>query len=338
MCSSDLVVVELALFCPYYRDEMWELSPLHARNNVNGVGDGKRTRVLTLDDARLLAVQESMVRKIAGELRSFDNLIYEICNEPYIEKMAAPEWEARIAAVIREAGGGAHLISQNIANGSVKIARPNPLVSLFNFHYSRPPESVAMNYALNKAIGNNETGFDGTADAVYRIQGWDFLLAGGALYNNLDYSFALGHEDGSFTVAPGQPGGGGAALRRQLGILRRFMDGLDFVRMKPAPVVAAVSPAGASVRALAREGQAYAIYVHHGRPAKPRYQVDAAVQHVSVTLDLPAGKYAARWIDTRTAAVARRESFSHSGGPREIASPDYTEDIALSLAATSSAP
>jgi hypothetical protein len=38
-----------------------------------------------------------------------------------------------------------------------------------------------MNYGLNRAIGLNETGFDGPADAAYRIQGWDFLTAGGAL-------------------------------------------------------------------------------------------------------------------------------------------------------------
>ncbi len=32
------VVVELVLFCPYYGDREWALSPLNARNNVNGIG------------------------------------------------------------------------------------------------------------------------------------------------------------------------------------------------------------------------------------------------------------------------------------------------------------
>ena len=43
--------------------------------------------------------------------------------------------------------------------------------------------------------------------AAYRIQAWDFLVAGGALYNNLDYSFATGHEDGTFQPPATTPGG-----------------------------------------------------------------------------------------------------------------------------------
>ena len=38
---------------------------------------------------------------------------------------------------------------------------------------------------------------------------------GGGLYNNLDYSFVAGHEDGTFVYPASQPGGG-PALRRQL--------------------------------------------------------------------------------------------------------------------------
>ncbi len=54
-------------------------------------------------------------------------------------------------------------------------------------------------------IGNNETGFKGTADTPYRIQAWDFLMAGGALYNNLDYSFTVGHERGDFQYPRNRP-------------------------------------------------------------------------------------------------------------------------------------
>src|SRR5262245_56291396 len=30
------IVVELNLFCPFYEESMWELSPMNAKNNVNG--------------------------------------------------------------------------------------------------------------------------------------------------------------------------------------------------------------------------------------------------------------------------------------------------------------
>ncbi len=327
------VIVEVNLFCPFYEDVLWDWSPMNARNNVNGIGQVKREEVYTLKDAKLTALQDTLVRKIAAELRDFDNIYYEIANEPYFGGITL-EWQAHIAKTIHEADGGRRLISQNIANGSKEVSEPDPLVSIFNFHYSRPPESVRMNFALNRVIGNNETGFDGPADATYRIQGWDFLLAGGALYNNLDYSFIAGREDGTFGYPEKQPGGGSAALRKQLGALKRFMDSLDFIGMAPAAgLVRGVEPEGASVRALAGDSQ-YAVYVHHGRivkGAKPAYQVDGAEQEIRLALELPAGQYRSDWIDTKTGAAVRTETFRHSGGAKSLASPRYREDIALRL-------
>ena len=104
-------------------------------------------------------------------------------------------------------------------------------MSIFNFHYATPPDTVGMNYGLNRVLADNETGFRGSQDLVYRSEAWEFILAGGAIYDNLDYSFSVGHEDG--LARPDAPGGGGAALRRQLAILKQFIEGFDFVRMKP---------------------------------------------------------------------------------------------------------
>ena len=159
-----------------------------------------------------------------------------------------------------------HLISQNIANGSEKIENPHPNVSIFNFHYAVPPDAVAANYDLNKVIGDNETGFRGTSDAVYRMEGWDFILAGGGLFNHLDYSFVAGQEDGTFQYPDSQPGGGGPALRRQFKILSDFIHGFDFVKMRPDnSVVKAGVPDGVSARALVEPGRAYAIYIRPRR-------------------------------------------------------------------------
>src|SRR3954471_18650390 len=76
------VVVELVLFCPFYDDSMWKLSPMNAANNVNGVGKLARTDVYDRKkNAGLQAVQEALVRKLAAELNAFDNLYFEVCNE-----------------------------------------------------------------------------------------------------------------------------------------------------------------------------------------------------------------------------------------------------------------
>jgi hypothetical protein len=292
--------------------------------------------VLALKDARLTGVQDAMVRKIVSELRDFDNLYYEICNEPYFGGVT-PDWQEHISKVIAETETGfskRHLIAQNWANGSSAIERPNPLVGLFNFHYSRPPASVAMNWNLSRAIGNNETGFDGAADATYRIQGWDFLMAGGALYNNLDYSFTVGHEDGTFAPPETTPGGGSAALRHQLRILRDFFEGIPYWRMRPAAEGVVSAEPGASVRALEEPGKTYAIYVHHGRvvkDGKPRYQVDRAPASRAISLRLPPGIYTATWIDTQTGANTKAAELSvgMAGAPTRMISREYSEDIAL---------
>jgi hypothetical protein len=61
---------------------------------------------------------------------------------------------------------------------------------------------------------------------------------------------------------PRQPGGGGVALRRQLGVLRRFMDRFDLVKMRPAPeLVVSGVPDGGSVQALAQGEDAVGVYL-----------------------------------------------------------------------------
>jgi hypothetical protein len=262
--SERGIIVEMNLFCPMYEEKQWLLSPMNAHNNVNGVGAVGRNDVHTLDkNGGLLAVQEAMTRRIVEELRDFDNVYYEIANEPYFGGITL-EWQHRIADVLTEAQGGharRKLISQNIANGAARVERPHPAVSIFNFHYATPPDTVALNYGLGKVIGDNETGFRGTGDEAYRREGWDFILAGGGLYNNLDYSFTVGHEDGTFAYPASQPGGGSAALRRQLRVLKDFIGSFDFIHMRPAAAVAGDAPAGFTARALVDPGKAYAIYV-----------------------------------------------------------------------------
>ena len=142
------VIVELSLFCPFYEEMQWKLSPFNILNNVNNLGDIPRTDVYTLDKNKgLLEVQEAMVRKLVEELRDCPNVIYEICNEPYFGGITL-EWQGRIAQVITEAEKNFvqhHLISQNIANGSQKITNPNPLVSVFNFHFPAQPTPSRFN-------------------------------------------------------------------------------------------------------------------------------------------------------------------------------------------------
>ena len=315
--SQRGIVVELALFCPFYEDSMWNLSPMKSANNVNGIGNVPRTEVYTLKHQDLLAVQEALVRKIVAELAEFDNLYFEVCNEPYFGSVTG-EWQDRIIATILAAEANRphrHLIAQNIANGSQQIENPNPAVSIFNFHYATPPHAVAANYRLGKVIADDETGFKGKADFTYRAEGWDFLLGGGAVYDNLDYSFTPGKEDG--TAAPDAPGGGGAALRTQLKILKGFMESLALVRMAPDnSVIAGKLPASVTARALVEKGKQYAIYIRGDGLA-------------NLDLDLPAGRYRVQWVDTKHGPIEPAQTLDHAGGRHSLRVPHYRQDIAV---------
>jgi len=320
--QSRGIVVELAFFCPFYDDSQWKISPMNAINNVNGLGPASAKDVYTLDKNRgLLAIQKLMVAKIVRELRNFDNLIYEICNEPYFGGVTL-DWQYEIAKTISETEKDfkyRHLISQNIANNTQKIVEPNPLVSVFNFHYATPPVAVTENYQLNRVIGDNETGFKGNADETYRMQGWLFILAGGALYNNLDYSFAAGKETGTYNYPATQPGGGSIQLRRQLSYLKHFLGKLDYLNMRPDLSFVKEKPGKeVSLQALAQPGKQYALYLHGGKKT-------------AIGLVLPKGTYRIEWTNPLTGQTTVWRKNRHKGGPVDLDTPAYDADIALAV-------
>jgi hypothetical protein len=149
---------------------------------------------------------------------------------------------------------------------------------------------------------------------------------GGGLYNNLDYSFAAGQEDGTFEYPRSQPGGGGRALRRQLKGLRDFIYGFDFLRMSPnGSIIKGGVPPGATARALVAPGQAVAIYVLKRSPADG---VSAAATELQI--ELSSGVWQAEWVDTKVGNTIRSTRVE-GGGIRRVDAPTYDTDIALRL-------
>jgi hypothetical protein len=325
------VVVELVLFCTMYDEEVWNASPMNARNNLNGIGNVARTEVYSGGDKDLLAVQQSVARQLVTELNPFDNVYFEICNEPYERGGLTKEWNDQIVAAIVETQRSLpkkHLIAQGFPPSSTSVADLNPHVSVLNFHAAKP-DAAGLNYQFNRVIALDETGGSDRSDRKYRTEGWDFILAGGGVYDHLDFSFTPEREDGTAVpLPPGTPGGGGPDLRRQLGVLKEFMAGFDFVRMTPDQTTirnSRITGHGASksapaaegtVRAISEAGKAYAIYVNGGA-------------HAELVLELPSGSYQAEWVNTKTGRVEKTETFSHAGGNRTEVSPPYSEDMAL---------
>jgi hypothetical protein len=322
------IVVELDLFSCIYDTVQWKLSPLYYSNNINNlpiVRDWKE--VLSLSHPELLAEQEKMVKKITSELMDFDNLYYEVCNEPYFgDTIALRQWEEHMTAVVADAEKDfkyRHLISNNVQNFKKYLPEPRENVSIYNFHYAEPPVTVPLNYHLNLPLGDNETGFRGIQGDIYRIEAWRFILEGGALFNHLDYSFTTDNEDGTYVVQKGEPGGGSRELRHQFKLLAGFMNSMNFIRMKPV-TDATVKPdvAGTSVNGLTEEGKTWALYLS---------TKDTLKVTTNIEVNLPSGSYDVKWLDTKTGTETSEQHNGHNGGLLQIKSPEYLRDIAVKI-------
>ncbi len=137
------------------------------------------------------------------------------------------------------------------------------------------------------------------------------------MYNNLDYSFTVGYENGTANIDA--PGGGGPVFRKQLEILKDFINSFDFIRMKPDnSIIKAGIPNKATASALVQPGKGYAIYINGGNQSE-------------LVVDLPRGEYRTKWVNTKTGKVDKKETFRHTGGNRTLHSPRYTDDIALGI-------
>jgi hypothetical protein len=280
------IIVEITLFSSVYADRMWNICPQNPANNINLDPGLSRREVHTLQNGKLFGYQAALVRKLVHELNDLDNFFFEIQNEPWSDRgvpvynllnqedlennswtlkvdfadAASLAWQDSLAAIIateEEQLGRRHLIAQNYANFGAPVPRVSDHISVINFHYDWP-EAVRWNYHYDRVVGFDESGFAGSGDKVYRRQAWKFMLSGGGLFNNLDYSFFVGHEDG--TGVNNAPGGGSKILRRQLKTLRDFLESFPLGKMHPNCTAVVRSP-GLIPYLLSAGDEAYAVYL-----------------------------------------------------------------------------
>jgi len=319
------VVVEYVLFCFFYADTLWEASPMHPTNNVNGVAVTDRNSSYTLENTHLLAIQDALARKAAAELADFDNVYFEVINEAYSSHDGdlTLDWQHHIVDTLVAAEADLpqrHLIAINYQNRVARIADLHPDVDIINFHYATP-EAAAWNYHLDRPMADDETGFKGSTCSPYRTEAWAFMLSGGAVLSHLDYSFTVASPEGLSPILGTTPGHGGPEWRAQLTVLKRFLDSLDLIAMAPTPEAASLFNAlHIHAAVMAEVGKAYAVYLWGGGP------------NVGLNLALPAGDYHATWINPVDGKVMRMERVDkHTGGGARLRSPIFHEDIALKV-------
>lgn len=327
------IFVEVTLFCSTYDDKAWLRHPFHPGNNVNNMGELARRESTTLKNSKLVEFQKIFVEKMVKELNDYDNFFWELQNEPWADNGergmrilkthnisgqnwaqyadlangASLEWQMEIANLLWETESKLpkrHLIAQNYCNFKESLSGVTPHISILNFHYAWP-EAVHLNYGWNRPVGFDESGFTGTDDETYLLQAWEFMAAGGALFNNLDYSFFVGHEDGKGINKA--PGGGSTRLRSGLKILKEFLESFDFIKMAPDRNVVFHSP-GMEWQAISETGKQYAI-VFSGKSSE------------HITFNLPKGKYMVEFVVPWTGEVFYSETLQSKGKPISAKAP-----------------
>ncbi|MEM8967080.1 MAG: hypothetical protein AAGE93_11740 [Bacteroidota bacterium] len=337
------IIVEVTFFCSTYQDGYWERNPFNAGNNVNDISNIDRKQSNTLANGSLTNYQKRLVEKVVTELNAFDNIFFEIQNEPWADdpqdamrtlktldpkdltwakwahtaSEASLKWQqAMVDQIIATERNlpKKHLIAQNYCNFRHSLEEVNDDVNILNFHYAWP-EAVWMNYAWNRPISFDESGFAGSSDTTYLRQAWQFIIAGGSVFNNLDYSFYVGHEDGK--GENNAPGGGSTTFREQLTYLHKFMQSLDYIRMQPDFTTVAHAP-GVDTQCFAETGQQYAILLT-GRATD------------WIKLDLPSGKFNYEFVSPFTGKIINSGTIDSQGTITKLELPEFEHMVALKI-------
>jgi hypothetical protein len=157
-----------------------------------------------------------------------------------------------------------------------------------------------------------------------RLEGWWFILGGGAGLINLNGEFYRGNESGSKITQ--------TQIVPQKKILKEFMNSLDLnglLRFNDF----SVAPAGVLSSGLAESGKQYAIYLFHAVPdsewgsnfvPKPASACDTLTIN-----DVPAASYSVEWTDPASGALKSSADLKWKGGDLKLTTPVYSLDIVL---------
>lgn len=351
------IVVEVALYNAQ-KNWTWPLHPLNIANNVNDVGKVTYADFQALVEPKLTSYQKAYVRKITQEVNEFDNVILEIIDEPTIRSGGsliatsgdkATAWISEMvdAVIAAEAGlSNKHLIAQQVegggAQGPVDFSadhRVPVITGQYGWQNGNQVGSFKLldqKYGLEKPIEFNETSVyplwypGGDRFAHSRVEAWEFIVGGGAGFNQLNSLYATGNEDAAGTC--------NEVILHQLKLLQDFMHSFDFVRMRrDEKLLAAPLPPGTFGRGMSEVGRQYAFYLHHSRNPKANdslflcYETQPGSYEEDLDFRLAPGQYCVEWVEPATNKVLRSSTVAHAGGVRRFRTPRYMVDVALRI-------
>ncbi len=344
------IVVEIAFFNGMYAD-CWPLMPLYHGNNVQDVGsyEAEECGLFTTASPRneeVMRYQKAYVAKIAAELNSFDNVIYDLCDEPSLQGkpdgsiVTLPDsdivpWLRAMRDAFLEAEATLpkkHVLGQTVQSLSPDLSA-EPWCAWLPTEYVRAATAAfEKDYAARKPIVNVESDYFGhglvkpyTVEDV-RVEGWWFLVGGGAGTINLNGEYHRGQETG------------GADTREKIvpqrKVLKGFVESFDLASMERFDGVDGV-PAGAFASAIAEPGRQYALYLFHAKDDGKwgaHFVATSGSYRDTVTLKaVPAGSYRREWVDPVSGGVRASDTLRWGGGDLALTTPPYSLDVALRI-------
>ena len=354
-CADRGIIVEMTLFNTMYDNagNHWNLSPFNSANNVQGYGPASRADTVRLIDPNLLAAQEAAVRRIVRELNPYDNIYYEIQNEPFwnepdVGDTAEVAFHNSMLGVIRNEEStlpNRHLVAHNFPEYSNTLSTDFDIINChypFNvFRSSWSPviggeNLLATEYSRGKVLSLDESSASSGLSA--RVESWMFVLGGGGVFNGLDAPnliYTSQNEAGDVEPA--------IAIRKHLRDLGTYADTLHLAALRrDISWITGGIPSGAKRQGMASPGQQYVVYLHHGAIASGDFvtvysPINTSVQTANLQVTLPAGDWRAVWTRPDDLSVLRTETFSHAGGSRTLQPVTYQADAVLKIDRTGAA-
>jgi hypothetical protein len=359
--SKRGIVVELTVFSNTYADNIWALNPLRAENNLQHVGKVSWEEYISLKDPELVRRQTRYARKIVQETSGYDNVYYEICNEPgggiagHVSPADVDAWQTEMAHVLRDemrklnhphllAGQQAFTYSASNSfpydasftsdNFDIVNDHPLPNTQFGGQHFEMGGfmskelmlagvrDFCRATYSQPKPVVLDE---DNTASMYRDLTGWTIhrKRAWTALMSGCHYDYI------DFSITVGSEAGTAAsraAIRTWMQHLSEFKDSFDFVHSKLDTDWVAAHPQHLVVSGLSVSGRDYVAYLADDREVTD----PAAGEPISgdLSIALPVGAYELS-LYSPTAGTYSPAIEVQGGAKTTLKLPPFTQDIVI---------
>lgn len=358
--SKRGIVAELTVFSNTYSDEVWALNPLRNKNNLQNIGNVEPSDYTSKRDQKLLERQSAYARKVVQETSGYDNVYYEICNEPgggepsRATSADVDAWQRLMGGLIREelrklnrshliAGQSAfsvhpfrHELDECFTDSMLDIVNihPWPILTLKGHTYnlgrfmSKDLQLLQFRdfflaaYQEPKPCGSDE---DNAASLYLDDVGWtiDRKRAWTAIMCGAHYDFI------DFSIKAGIEAGTAESrhkIRSWMRNLSQFIHSFDFIHARPASGWIAAMPAHLLATGLAKAGEDYVVYLADAREATD----PSAGEPISgdVSFQLPEGDYRVFLYSPTTGGYSPCLPV-HGGGLVTFVLAPFVEDIVV---------